>query len=244
LATERKPTLKSQQFNDLKEAPPELRQSIEDLAALGVLSVQSAQVKNNSNDTITNSFAPSKNITRREYARWLVGANNAMYVNNPAKQVRLVSQSSEPSFSDVPKTDVDFSVIQGLAEAGLVPSLLSGDSTAVLFRPDAVLTREQLILWKVPLDIRQPLPTASLEAVNQSWGFQDTAKIDPKALRAVLADFQNGSKSNIRRVFGYTTLFQPKKPVSRAEAAGALSYFGTEGEGISAGEMVRSQKRI
>ena len=45
-----------------------------------------------------------------------------------------------------------------------------------------------------------------------------------------------GDKSNVRRVFGYTTLFQPKKPVTRGEAAATLWYFGTEGEGISAVE--------
>ncbi len=140
------------------------------------------------------------------------------------------------------KSDVDFPVIQGLAETGLIPSPLSGDSTAVLFQPDAPLTREQLILWKIPLDTRQALPAANLEAVKQTWGFQDTGKIDPKALRAVLADFQNGEQSNIRRVFGYTTLFQPKKPVSRAEAAAALGYFGTLGEGVSASEALNIKR--
>ena len=235
-------TAKSQKFNDLNQAPPELRQSIQDLAALGVLSLKSEEVKSSSNDAISKSFEPSKNITRREYARWLVAANNAMYINNPAKQIRLASESTQSAFSDVSKTDVDFPVIQGLAEAGLIPSPLSGDSTAVLFRPDAPLTREQLILWKIPLDTRQALPAANLEAVNQTWGFQDTGKIDPKALRAVLADFQNSEQSNIRRVFGYTTLFQPKKPVSRAEAAAALGYFGTLGEGISAGEALKLKR--
>ncbi|MEA5516440.1 S-layer homology domain-containing protein [Nodularia sp. UHCC 0506] len=235
-------TAKSQKFNDLNQAPPELRQPIQDLAALGVLTLKSQDVKSNSNHAITNSFEPSKNITRREYARWLVAANNAMYINNPAKQIRLASASTQPTFSDVSKTDVDFPVIQGLAEAGLIPSPLSGDSTAVLFQPDAPLTREQLILWKIPLDTRQALPTANLDAVKETWGFQDTGKIDPKALRAVLADFQNGEQSNIRRVFGYTTLFQPKKPVSRAEAAAALGYFGTQGEGISAAEALNVKR--
>ncbi|WP_414528382.1 S-layer homology domain-containing protein [Nodularia chucula] len=226
---------KSQQFDDLNQAPPEMRPAIQDLAALGVLSLKSE-------DSVNQSFEPSKNITRREYARWLVAANNAMYVNNPAKQIRLALTSTQPSFSDVPANDPDFPVIQGLAEAGLIPSPLSGDSTAVSFRPDAPLTREQLILWKIPLDTRQALPAANLEAVNQTWGFQDGGKIDPKALRAVLADFQNGEQSNIRRVFGYTTLFQPKKPVSRAEAAAALGHFGTLGEGISVAEAVNSRR--
>lgn len=229
------------QFNDLNKAPQELQKYIQDLAALGILSVESNAVKSNSNST-SNQFEPNKTVTHREYARWLVAANNAMYANTPSKQIRLASQSAQSAFSDVPKTDPDFPVIQGLAEAGLIASPLSGDSTQVLFRPDAPLTREQLILWKVPLDTRQALPTANLDTLKQTWGFQDVGKIDPKAVRAALADFQNGEQSNIRRVFGYTTLFQPKKPVTRAEAAAALWYFGTQGEGISATEALKLQR--
>ncbi|PMB52748.1 S-layer protein [Fischerella thermalis CCMEE 5201] len=231
-------TSSTQEFSDLNKAPQELQKYIQDVARLGVLSVESQATKNNSTAT-TNLFEPNKNITRREYARWLVAANNAMYANIPSKQIRLASANAQPAFSDVPKTDPDFSAIQGLAESGLFPSLLSGDSTQVLFRPDAPLTREQLLMSKVPLDTRQALPTASVSAVSQTWGFQDAAKIDPKALRAILADFQNGEQSNIRRVYGYTTLFQPKKPVTRAEAAAALWYFGTQGEGISATEALK-----
>jgi hypothetical protein len=225
----------TQEFNDLNKAPQQLQQYIKDLTQLGVLPLQANPVKSN---TDSNQFEPSKNITRREYARWLVAANNAMYTNNPAKQIRLASET-QAAFSDVPKTHPDFGVIQGLAEAGLIPSSLSGDSTEVLFRPDAPLTREQLILWKLPLDTRQALPTANLDAVKQTWGFQDAGKIEPKALRAVLADFQNGEQSNIRRVFGYTTLFQPKKPVTRAEGAAALWYFGTQGDGVSAVDALK-----
>lgn len=227
------------EFSDLNKVSPELRQHIEDLAALGVLSVESNAAKSN---TATNQFEPNKIITRKEYARWLVATNNAMYANNPAKQIRLASESGQSAFSDVPKTNPDFGQIQGLAEAGLIPSPLSGDSTEVLFRPDAPLTREQLILWKLPLDTRQALPGANLDAVKQTWGFQDVGKIDPKALRAVLADFQSGEQSNIRRVFGYTTLFQPKKPVTRAEAAAALWYFGTQGDGVSAADALKLKR--
>jgi hypothetical protein len=38
-------------------------------------------------------------------------------------------------------------------------------------------------------------------------------------------------------------LFQPKKPVTRAEAAAALWYFGAEGEGISAQDALQSQRQ-
>jgi hypothetical protein len=221
--------LTTQEFTDIQKAPPEWRSHIQDLAALGVLSIEPK----------TNEFLPDKIITRREYARWLVAANNAMYANNPAKKIRLAATSTQPAFRDILTKDPDFPAIQGLAEAGLIPSALSGDATAVLFRPDAPLTREQLLLWKIPLDTRQALPTANLEAVKQTWGFQDAGSIEPKALRAVLGDFQNAEQSNIRRVFGYTTLFQPKKPVTRAEASAALWYFGTPGEGISATEALK-----
>ncbi|MEH2259284.1 S-layer homology domain-containing protein [Nostoc sp.] len=234
-------TPESQAFNDLNKAPQEWRQHIQDLAALGVLSIEAKTTKSNSTNT-TNQFEPGKIVTHREYARWLIAANNAVYTNNSAKQIRLASESTQPAFSDVSAKDPDFPAIQGLAEAGLIPSPLSGDSTVLLFRPDAPLTREQLLLWKLPLDTRQALPSANLDAVKQTWGFQDAARIDSKALRAVLADYQNGEQSNIRRVFGYTTLFQPKKPVTRAEAATALWYFGSQGEGVSATEALKLKR--
>jgi hypothetical protein len=224
-------------FTDINKAPADLRKYVEDLAALGVLMPDKSASKSNSAAGV--AFEPNKNINRRQYVRWLVAANNQIYTNSPSKQIRLAAAEAQPAFQDVPRTDPDFPAIQGLAEAGLIPSPLSGDSTTVLFRPDAPLTRENLILWKVPLDTRQALPAASVDAVKQTWGFQDAARIDPKALRAVLADFQNGEQANIRRVFGYTALFQPKKTVTRAEATAAIWYFGTQGEGLSAKEALQ-----
>ncbi|MFM7559930.1 S-layer homology domain-containing protein [Cylindrospermopsis raciborskii] len=231
------------EFTDLPQVPLEWRKPIEDLGKLGVLSIDNKVLGNNQQ---TKNYSgqpqklePNKIITRREFARWLVTGNNVMYANKQAKKIRLPSPVSQPIFKDVPPTDVDFPFIQGLAEAGLIASPLSGDVTELLFRPDAPLTRENLLMWKIPLDTRQSLPNASTEAVKQTWGFQDTAKIDPKALRAVLADFQNGEQSNIRRVFGYTTLFQPKKAVTRGEAALTISYFGSQGEGVSTTEALK-----
>jgi hypothetical protein len=60
-------------------------------------------------------------------------------------------------------------------------------------------------------------------------------------VRALYADFQNAEQANIRRVFGFTTLFQPKRPVTRAEAATALWYFGFQGDGVSAADAVQGQ---
>ena len=234
--TAQAPNPNAQTFPDLDKAPNELRQYVKDLSQLGVLTPFPTKQKANQN-----RFEPNRGITRRTYARWLVATNNRVYTNRPARQIRLGVETAQPAFRDISAKDPDFAAIQGLAEAGLIPSPLSGDSTAVLFRPDAPLSREDLLLWKIPVDTRQALPTATIDAVRQSWGFQDAAKIDPKALRAVLADHHNGDQSNIRRAFGYTTLFQPKRPVSRAEAAAVLWYLGFQGDGISVQDVLQGK---
>ncbi len=206
--------------------PAATQAAVEQVIALGI-----------TGDRVTwETFQPHEPITRREYARWLMKANNILYQDNPGKQIRLASAATNSVFSDVSKSDTDFPYIQGLAEAGLVPSALTGQATETLFRPDAPLTREYLIAWKVPLDTRAALPKGTPEAIKETWGFQDAGKINPQVLPSILADFQNGNQANIRRVFGYTQLFQPQKTVTRGEAAATLAYFGTVGEGRSAQE--------
>jgi len=234
------PASKSQKVSELdSKIPQQLRQYVADLTQLEVLKVRSKSGAN----LETGNTLPDANkiVTRREYARWLVATNNQIYASRQAKQIRLAVESSEPAFSDISKTDPDFAAIQGLAEAGLIPSSISGEAKDVKFRADAALTREAMILWKVPLDTRQVLPTANIEGVKEKWGFQDASKIDSQASRAVLADFNNGDLANIRRVFGFTTLFQPKKSVTRAEAAASLWYFGVQDQGLSAKDAAEAK---
>ena len=230
--------LNDAEFADLNDIPQQLRQPLKEVAALGVLTPYTGEA-----NVELSKFAPNKIITRGEYARWLIAANNRYYSDNPGKKIYVASKTDQPAFNDVKPSNPDFAAIQSLAEAGLIPSRLSGDSTDLLFRPDAPLTREDLITWKVPLDTRQSLPQASIEAIEKSWGFQDAAKIDSSAIRALYADFQNGDLSNVRRIFGYTTLFQPKKPVTRAEAAASLWYFGFQGDGITAQEVLKFETK-
>ncbi|MEM8722051.1 MAG: S-layer homology domain-containing protein [Cyanobacteria bacterium P01_G01_bin.39] len=223
-------------FADLDEVPDQLQQPLESVAALGILTPYTGKA----NVELT-KFAPNEIITRGEYARWLIAANNRYYSDDPSKKIYIAAKTNQPAFKDVKAQHPDFEAIQSLAEAGLIPSRLTEDSTKLLFRPDSPLTREDLITWKVPLDTRQALPKASLEAIQESWGFQDAANTDSAAIRALYADFQNGDLSNIRRIFGYTTLFQPKKPVTRAEAAASLNYFGFQGDGITAKEVLSAE---
>ena len=219
-------------LDDLAEVPEELRQYVGDVVALNI----ATPIKDAENNSLT--FQPDEPITRREYAKWLVTANNKYYDSSSGNKIRLASKSTNPAFKDIGVNDPDFAELQGLAEAGLIPSSLTNSSEDVLFQPDALLTREDLVTWKVPLDTRQALPKADIKAIQEAWGFQDANKIDPLALPALFADYQNSDRSNVKRIFGYTTLLQPKKAVTRAEAAASLWYFGYQGDGITARETL------
>lgn len=225
----------------LGEVPEDLRPYVQTWLALGL--VEKAGSQSATSSVTTPQFKPNQPISRGEFANWLLSTNNKLYQDVPAKRIRPATANTTPAFQDVPASHPYFAAIQGLAEAGIIPSAKTGNATAVSFRPEAPLTRETLVLWKVPLDTRTVLPTANAEAVATTWGFQDAAKIEPLALRAVLADHQTGDFANIRRAFGYTTLFQPQKGVTQAEAAAALWRFGTQTEGISAEAVLNQPSR-
>ncbi len=230
-------------YVDIDKAPEEIQPYLVDLIDLDLLkTTPSAKSADGKTQAVpADQFRPNQVITRREYARWLLATNNRFYAEQRSRKIRASVSSSTPTFKDVPTSDPDFGAIQGLAEAGIIPSPLTGSSTELAFRPDAPLTRKDLILWKVPLDTRSPLPQATPAAVEQAWGFQDAAKIPARSLQAVLADYQNGDLSNIRRALGYTTLFQPDKAVTRAEAAAVLWRYGNSTEGITAEELRNPQ---
>ncbi len=215
----------SDEFSDLETAPAPLRLWIKDLNKLGTIAPKTG-----------NQFQPNILVARREYARWLFQTNNRLYKNQPSRQIRLAQPTDSVSFPDIANNHPDFTIIQGLANAGLIGG--TGDR----FRPNDPLLREELVQWKIPLDLRQPLPNATIETVSQAWGFKDSDRISENALSAIFADAQLRDISNIRRSFGFTTLLQPQKPVTRAEAAASLWYFGTAIDGISASKVLESDK--
>ena len=233
-------------YIDIDEAPEEVRPYLSDLLALMVLTVRSpipsaattATERTTQSPLNTREFRPNQAATRREYARWLLAVNNRFYQSDPNRKIRAGVASGQPVFQDVPSSDPDFTAIQGLAEAGIIPSPLTGSSTTLTFRPDAPLTRKDLLLWKLPLDTRQPLPSATTDAIKQAWSFQDADKIDSRTAQSLLADYQLGDFSNMRRAFGYTTLFQPDKAATRAETAAVLWRFGNLTESITAAEVL------
>jgi hypothetical protein len=208
-------------FTDLDALPAPQREAIEALSQLGIFSPSGA-------------FEAERPVSRGEFAQWLARAHNRFFQDQPGAQIRLASPGAAPIFSDLPAASPYFPEVQALAAAGLIPSPLNPNAKATLFRPGAALTREEMLAWKVPLDSRRALPAATLESLKETWGFQDLAKVNPLYWRFLLGDFQNGDQSNIRRAFGFTTLFLPQQSVTRGEAALILSYFGFQGEGRSA----------
>lgn len=186
---------------------------------------------------------PNQPIQRGTFARWLVETNNRLYQDRPTQQIRLAATSQTPVFKDVSSSNPNFPYIQGLAEAGFIPSPLSGDTDQATFQPNQFLTREVLLSWKVPIDFRKILPSATTSKVQEVWGFKDTQQIATPTLSAIFADHNNGELANIRRLLGAALLLQPKKPVTQAEAAATLWFIGVAGEGYSAKDVLRAEQQ-
>ncbi|KAF2532022.1 hypothetical protein F2Q70_00032441 [Brassica cretica] len=173
---------------------------------------------------------PSDLCTRREYARWLVSASSALSRNTTSKvyPAMHIENVTELAFDDITPEDPDFSSIQGLAEAGLITSKLSNRDLlndvegTFLFSPESLLSRQDLISWKMALEKRQ-LPEADKKMLYDLSGFIDIEKINPDAWPAIIADLSTGEQGIAALAFGCTRLFQPHKPVTKAQAAIALS---------------------
>uniref|UniRef100_A0A7N0U9S8 SLH domain-containing protein n=1 Tax=Kalanchoe fedtschenkoi TaxID=63787 RepID=A0A7N0U9S8_KALFE len=175
---------------------------------------------------------PGDLCTRREYARWLVSASSVLS-RSPISKVypaMYIVNVTELAFDDVKPEDPDFPSIQGLAEAGLIASKLSGvdalplgeDKGPLLFSPESPLSRQDLVSWKMALETRN-LPEADRKILYQASGFLDIDRIDPAAWPAIVADLASGDHRIIPLAFGYTRLFQPAKPVTKAQVAIALA---------------------
>ncbi|NJK59476.1 MAG: hypothetical protein HC918_03395 [Oscillatoriales cyanobacterium SM2_1_8] len=213
------PPKPSEDKGSTAELLPAWRQYLMDLQALGVLGDED----------------PNRPVRRREFARWLWQTNNLLFEDVPARQVRPGRANAPPLFRDVPNGDPDFGPIQGLAASGLIPS-------TPMFEPEALLTRQDLLIWKVPLDTRRPLPGATAQAVQEALGFQDVASLSPRGLQAALADAAAGDVSNLRRSLGLTLRLQPQQPVTVAEATATLWYIGDPKDGRSAQSVLAARK--
>ncbi len=207
---------------DLSSAPLALQPLVQDVVNLRAIPTSEIQL--------------AQPVTRRQFARWLMALQQRLYQDQIERQVRAATPGSLPVFADVPRSDPDFAAIQGLAEAGIIPSRLTSPTAPTRFQPDQPLTRSDLVAWKVSLDVPGALPPATVADVAKIWGFQDAAKISP--LGALVADAGN-EPSTVRRVWGRTRLFLPEKPVSQAQALAALWSLGSGDTLVTAGDALK-----
>ncbi|XP_039035627.1 uncharacterized protein LOC120172162 [Hibiscus syriacus] len=173
---------------------------------------------------------PGDLCTLREYARWLVSASSALSRNVVSKvyPAMYIENVTELAFDDITTEDPDFSSIQVLAEAGLISSKLSNQDLfsnnlgPFYFSPESPLSRQDLICWKMAFEKIQ-LPEADRKILYQLSGFIDIDKINPDAWPALMADLSTGEQGIIALAFGCTRMFQPNKPVTKAQAAIAIA---------------------
>ena len=220
---------------DFDQTPANLRPYVNDLLALDLLKPESKPDSKTDSKPDQKLARLSDPIDRRTFAKWLLQVNNRFY--DTTKQIRTAALTTKPVFQDIPTSDPDFNSIQGLAEAGIIPSALTNSAGSDRFYPDKPITREDVLRWKVPLDARTTLPPATLGDIRKAWAFQDLDKINPVALSALYTDHQNGDASNLRRTFGYTTLLQPKRAITHAEAAAILWSIGFQSDRITAQDL-------
>lgn len=183
-------------------------QAIKDMAALGIF------------ESTTGEFKPRDPITRAEFVRWLVTADNIYYKDAPKEQIRL-AESDEATFVDVPATRPDFKYIQGMANAGYV---IGVDKTH--FAPDRPITREEMIAIKIGRDTR------GTTGPGDPSGLPYTDKMKVNRIYAAAVDRASSvfSTQDIGRIWGSIKTFNPQKVVTRAEAAVCLSAFGWTGQ--------------
>ncbi|GLT91744.1 hypothetical protein SLE2022_096170 [Rubroshorea leprosula] len=163
--------------------------------------------------------------TRREYIRWLVHIN-LLLERNLKHQVDpsvALSASVVPAFDDVGIEDPDFKYIQALAEAGIIPSKLSGTRPAeVYFFPDSFLTRHDLINWKALVEYEFK-PGIVDQISRTKVEYMDMKNICPESSPGLFMDMLAGERSILRKVFGQSKRLQPNKPSMKAQAAVALT---------------------
>ncbi|KAI6676986.1 hypothetical protein NL676_037782 [Syzygium grande] len=170
--------------------------------------------------------------TRREYARWLVRLSSSLE-RNPKRRIvpsLSLSGSEVAAFDDVSVEDPDFGAIQALAEAGIISSKLSGENSSsffsdrhsMLFFPERLISRQDLINWRVQLEY-DFVPGLEEEISKKKVGFMDMREISPNISAEFFVDLLAGDRSIMRKVFGQSKRFQPNKPSTKAQAAVALT---------------------
>lgn len=178
------------------------------------------------------AFEPNRPVLRREFARWLVHADDAIWAQNPSVAVQPSHVDDRPYFTDVPADDPDFTAIEGLHDAGVV--LAPGRR----FGPNLPITREDAVAIKAYVDCGEPDPIVaddSAQAYVELPPWKDKSHIsrdDVAAIASCLVQDQGTTPDNqldtIARTFGSITRLDPQRQLTRAEAAALIWKVGEQ----------------
>ncbi|MBB6732288.1 SwmB domain-containing protein [Cohnella zeiphila] len=148
------------------------------------------------------TFAPSRNITRMEFAEFI------------ARGLGLTGDKSAATrFPDVSSGSAGAGYIGAVSEAGIV----QGDEKG-RFNPNASITREEMATMMMrAMTYAGTQPTASAAVLSK---YSDRGKIGSWASSAVAANVQAGIMNGVS-----DTQFQPKANATRAEAAAMVKRF-------------------
>jgi len=214
-------------FDDLSDGLPKTQ--IEQLAALGVFG------------PLSGHFEPGGPIIRGEFIRWLFLTSNAIWADDPGKQIRP-ADGSRTTFPDVPPSQPDYKYIQGFVDAGFAIGFQDK-----LFHPTEPLTREQMIAIKESVDrggVESSLAHLTIKDVNGAYSYmlpdwKDRDQIAPEYWPAIATDviddgnaaplpnlYPGATIDNLPRAFGAIAMFYPKRAVTRAEAAVCIWRIG------------------
>ncbi|MCE1247217.1 MAG: S-layer homology domain-containing protein [Firmicutes bacterium] len=196
-------------FDDIEKST--FREQIITLARLGIT------------EDSGKSFKPLAPVTRAQYIRWLVKANNIYMPSQTGGFIKPAGKDSEAAFRDVAKNNKDWEWIQGLADAGY-----DLKSSGRLFEPDKNITRQEMVYIRCQIEYNiSPKETASVmknpkaAIASLSKYYDDAEKISPRYLFAFTKDMQNNF-SVIKSCFGTTRLLKPQKKLTREEAAASI----------------------
>ncbi len=214
------------------------QQQIVQLAQLGVL------------DSTSGDFKPLQPVKRREFVRWLVKTNNAVFSDAPTKQIHLADASEKSDLRDLQPSDPDFPYVQGMSDAGIAVGFPDKS-----FKPDAALTREQMIAIKAGLD-RGGISSSFQPQRDRDHSYaryrlppwKDRDQVSVTYLPAIATDLSDesheGPIDNIGRTFGAIAIFRPQQPVTRAQAAVLMSVIGAHSESSMFDNKPRSVAQV
>ena len=195
---------------------------IEQLASLEVFGSAKGEVRGH--------FGPGQPTLRREFVRWLFRAYNLYHADESDRLLHPAASGEPPKFTDVGSSDPDFSVIQGLANAGVALASQDPGKTPA-FSPDQSVTREQALAILLAfttldqVDLKKYGGEQLEKGYKELWAYQDAHQVDPADV-PLFASYLGDLDDMVGRAFGKLTKLGPKLPVTHAQAALLLWRLG------------------